>query len=270
MARTAKLSLFGGSGFVGAALARGLAEEGFSVGAPRRAEIDLENPSCVDALSRELDGATAVFAARIDDERAAARTLRAALSRSSPERLIWFSSLSVYGDATTDLAITERTPLSPQSPYAQAKADAEKLLGEAGVPLLILRPCKIYGPGAPASEYGPASFIAAAKAGTPARVYGDASELRDHFYVNDVVAAVAALVRGNATGVVNLASGRSHPIREILEIVGKLRGRRLEVEETPRTRPKVDQKVDVSLLKKLAPGLELTDLPQGLERTWLR
>lgn len=68
------------------------------------------------------------------------------------ERLIYTSTVSVYGRCIRDHAISERTPTNPDSLYGASKLEAERRLlslsaGE-GLPLVIARLSTVFGPGA--------------------------------------------------------------------------------------------------------------------------
>ena len=91
----------------------------------------------------------------------------ACLSQVRVRKCVYVSSTFVYGDRTTNDAVTEQTVTDPSTPYAIAKLAGEFLMRQAaegsGVPLVVLRVCGFYGPGDPHVEsYGPARFIKSA------------------------------------------------------------------------------------------------------------
>lgn len=63
------------------------------------------------------------------------------------ERVIFYSSVSVYGDS--DEVITVDSPLNPQTPYAKSKLLAEEaaqqLFIDAQLPITIIQPVTVYG-----------------------------------------------------------------------------------------------------------------------------
>ena len=89
---------------------------------------------------------------------ASERLLDAAVAEGGPVKMVLVSSFSVYGVATLGRGalVDERTPLEPhperRDVYAQAKLQQERLFWEYrerhGLPLVVLRPGVIYGPGA--------------------------------------------------------------------------------------------------------------------------
>ncbi|MHC4884870.1 MAG: UDP-glucose 4-epimerase family protein [Planctomycetota bacterium] len=71
-------------------------------------------------------------------------------------RFIFISTIKVNGDATPDDApYTEESPPAPDDPYSRSKWAAEQALQglhrDRGLPLVILRPPLIYGPGVKAN-----------------------------------------------------------------------------------------------------------------------
>jgi nucleoside-diphosphate-sugar epimerase len=77
------------------------------------------------------------------------RRLLEAAHAQGVSRLLYTSSVSVYGD-NLPLGVTEDAPFNPSSIYGVSKVRAERLLGDAGATGLcakIVRPCIVYGPG---------------------------------------------------------------------------------------------------------------------------
>lgn len=62
------------------------------------------------------------------------------------QRILFTSSVGVYGE--TNGTKTEETPLNPQTPYEQSKAEAEKrvIANQELVPFTIVRPALVVGP----------------------------------------------------------------------------------------------------------------------------
>ncbi len=81
-----------------------------------------------------------------------ARNFCAALQRdrSIPERIVYLSATSVYGD-TGGRSVTEQSPVQPTSAMGKRRLDAERLFLEFGrnhaIAVVILRISGIYGPG---------------------------------------------------------------------------------------------------------------------------
>jgi nucleoside-diphosphate-sugar epimerase len=151
----------------------------------------------------------------------------------SLERFVFASSSSVYGDAET-LPTPEDTVLRPVSPYGATKALGEHLAHvytrNYGVPIVSLRYFTVYGPRQrPDMAFHRA--IEAGLAGTPFGLFGDGNQTRDFTFVEDAVAGtVAAGLQGTNGSVYNLGGGSRVSMNQVLETIGGLVGRPLEVE----------------------------------------
>ncbi|RST78603.1 NAD-dependent epimerase/dehydratase family protein [Aquibium carbonis] len=156
-------------------------------------------------------------------------------------RVVLVSTSEVYGDAET-AAIDETHPLKPQSPYAATKVAAEAL-GRAwhqsfDLPVTIIRPFNTFGPRQSRRAVIP-TIIAQALRGDGLRL-GSLWPQRDFTYAADTAAALltAATAGDIGLGPYNLGTGRSVSVADVVEIVGQILGRRLEVETDPeRIRP---------------------------------
>ena len=148
-----------------------------------------------------------------------------AARRSGVPRLVLASTAAVYG-RPCQIPTPEDSPVAPISPYGASKAAAEAYLGVYGrlhgMSTLALRMANVYGPRQdPHSESGVvAIFSAAAAAGYPAIVFGDGSQSRDYVHVSDVVAAFLAAGQSQATGVLNVSTGRETSVLEVAEGLG--------------------------------------------------
>ncbi len=126
-------------------------------------------------------------------------------------RVVHVSTDEVYGAlGPKDLPFTERTLLSPTSPYAASKAAADHLaLAFArthGQDVVITRCSNNYGPYQFPEKLIPL-MITNAIEGKKLPVYGDGRQVRDWIHVEDHCAAVlAALERGKTGEVYNLGA----------------------------------------------------------------
>jgi dTDP-glucose 4,6-dehydratase len=141
------------------------------------------------------------------------------------ERFIHVSTSEVYGTAC-QVPMTEEHPLNPTTPYAGAKAGADRLVYAYhvtyGLPCVIVRPFNTYGPYQHLEKVIP-RFITAALTDTALTIHGDGSTARDWAYVDDlctglerIMLADLAAVRGQ---VVNLGTGCDIPIKHVAEMV---------------------------------------------------
>ena len=139
---------------------------------------------------------------------------------------------AIYGEgAGQQLPLGEDAPIAPMSAYGQSKFAAEgyvslyqRLYGLSGV---SLRLGNVYGPRQdPLGEAGViAIFCGLLKEGGRPKVFGDGTQTRDYIYVGDVVSAALAAGDGEATGAINIGTGRETNVLELAESLKKLGGR---------------------------------------------
>ena len=147
------------------------------------------------------------------------------------ERFIHISTSEVYGTAASD-TMDENHPLMPTSPYASAKAGADRLVysywATYGIPTIIIRPFNNYGPYQHLEKVIP-RFITSCILDEQLRVHGDGSAARDFIYVEDVCRAIDVLMHADIKKVqgevFNVASGVHRTIlsiaREVVRLMGK-------------------------------------------------
>lgn len=100
---------------------------------------------------------------------------------------------------------------------------------DAGMGVVVLRPSSIYGPHddfeLATCHVVPALVRKIVERWDPLEVWGTGNEERDVVYVADVVEALLlAAEKVDGYGAFNIAAGRSHSIREIVETLGHLDG----------------------------------------------
>jgi UDP-glucose 4-epimerase len=151
-------------------------------------------------------------------------------------RVAYAGSSSAYGDQKAPRKHEELRE-DPLSPYA-----ASKLAGELycrsfacvyGLPIVVTRFFNVFGPrqvaGSPYSGVV-AAFCYALLRGEQPRIDGDGLQSRDFTYVEDVVRGVRMALRAETEGcaVVNLATGKSHTVLDLLRILAERAGAAVE------------------------------------------
>jgi UDP-glucose 4-epimerase len=158
------------------------------------------------------------------------------IARAQQLRVVYAGSSSAYGGAADDedRPRDEQMREAPLSPYAAAKLAGElycRVFSHVhGIPTVVTRFFNVYGPRQPAdSPYSGvvAAFCRALCDGRAPRVDGDGRQSRDFTYVEDVVAgmrlAMTAPLQGHHT--INLATGESHTILDLLATLSGIAGR---------------------------------------------
>lgn len=152
------------------------------------------------------------------------------------EKFIYASSSSVYGNLKEDdLPVIEDHPLNPVSPYGNSKMKAEQICVEYAEKndskITILRFYTVYGPRQRPDE-AIMKFIRLAQAKHPIPIYGDGSKERDFTFVSDIVrGSILAATKGN--GIYNLGTGKTITVNEMIEIIEKSMGLKLEKQFLP-------------------------------------
>ncbi|MFQ5715590.1 MAG: dTDP-glucose 4,6-dehydratase [Nitrospinales bacterium] len=149
----------------------------------------------------------------------------------SVERFIHISSSEVYGTALEN-PMDEDHPLNPLTPYAAAKAGADRLIyayvQTYNIPAVIVRPFNNYGPFQHIEKAIP-NFIISALQDQPVTIHGEGACSRDWMYVQDTCEAVDKILhtdRDSVVGeIINLGTGEDTSVltlaKRILEILKK-------------------------------------------------
>ena len=184
-------------------------------------------------------------------------------------RLIYFSSGAVYGEDVQHGIMTERTPVQPTSYYGICKYTAERILRKVCPEgrLVCLRPPTAYG-GGDLPQYGPSGFTHKSIHGETITLWGDGTERREFVYIEDLVELTRRMIFNDFAGVLNVCAGRSYTFRDVLEEVGKLPTGLPEIDQRERTKDKVDNDYDNSLLRSVFPDFEFTPLSEGVRLTY--
>ncbi|MFA7239064.1 MAG: NAD(P)-dependent oxidoreductase [Sulfuricellaceae bacterium] len=192
-----------------------------------------------------------------------------AYCRRQGARLVYVSAY-VYG-IPSELPIAETHPIMPNNPYALSKRMAEQLCEFAsrfqGVSVTVLRIFNVYGPGQ-RPEFLIPSIIRQVKEGKEIRVM-DLKPRRDFVYLDDVVdAIVKALSVTQGFNLVNIGSGKSLSVEEIIGCIQAAAGTDLPVvsEATERPQEIPDVRADITLAKRVLGWAPQLSFLSGINR----
>jgi len=184
-------------------------------------------------------------------------------------KVVYVSSDAVY--PMSDDVVTEASAVEPADFYALAKYAGERVLanvcGAAKIPLVIVRPTGVYGPGDTHNSYGPNRFISQIENDGKLTMFGEGDDIRDHVYLDDAAAAVVGLTAGDATGVFNVASGESRTFGSVAEQLQALSPVPFELVKLPKSGGTSRRDFDIGRLRAALPGLTLTPFADGLRQT---
>lgn len=277
-ANPGRVVVLGSGGFVGVKLCAALETAGISARGVRSSEINLCLPESADALRGLLQpGDAVVFLSAItpDKGRDAGAMVRnvlmsqhvaTALENSPVAHVIYVSSDAVFAE---DLPpITESTPAAPNTLYGIMHLARETMLADSlrkkSTPLLILRPCAIYGPGDTHNSYGPNRFLGSARKDRVIKLFGQGEEKRPHLFVNDLVKLLLDVLRRRSVGLVHVAPGESPSFHSVAETVARFADNGTRIEFLPRSGPVTHKHFDPSLLLRSFPEIRFTPLEDGL------
>jgi len=150
------------------------------------------------------------------------------------ERLLHTSTSETYGSAQY-VPIDEKHPMVGQSPYSATKIGADKLAESYwlsfGAPVTIVRPFNTYGPRQSQRAIIPTIMTQALKGST--LKLGNLDPVRDLTFVTDTAHGFLAAARSERVKgeTVNLGVGSGVSIGELVNRIGKLVGRTLDVQQ---------------------------------------
>lgn len=187
---------------------------------------------------------------------AASRNLLEAAVRTGVSRFIFSSTAAVYGEPEV-VPVQENSPLEPTNPYGRSKLMTEWMLRDVAaaheLKYVALRYFNVAGAD-PQGRTGQSTPRAthlikvACEVAVGARPYiqvfgddyptADGTCVRDYIHVTDLAAAHVCALQHLADGGDNLALncgyGHGFSVREVLETVQKVAGRRLDIRDAPR------------------------------------
>jgi nucleoside-diphosphate-sugar epimerase len=180
--------------------------------------------------------------------------------------VVYTSSDAVYEGAANP--IREDTPCCPPTLYGQMHLLREKMLASvldpARCPLLVVRPCALFGAGDTHNSYGPNRFLRSALGEGRITLFGGGEEKRDHVYIHDFCRLLCLALARRSAGVLNVAAGQSISFRELAERIASLCEVPAVIEDRPRQTPITHRHFDVSERIRAFPAFHPTPLDQAL------
>jgi UDP-glucose 4-epimerase len=281
-----RVAVVGANGFIGRRLTAALHHRGAGVaGYTRRNELCWrEEPAVPEIVFYLASSITPALAeqhpeyARKDHHGFADLLRRLSRSPRPPTVVLTSSGGTVYDPALTG-PCTEDAPTRASSRYGAAKLALERLLLDHAdtVPSVILRLSNVYGPSQRVGKGQGvlAYWLAAALHGNPLQVIGDPATTRDYVYVDDVVDCMLRVASRSpaltATGpvVMNVASGASTALGELLSVVRAVVGHDLDVQCRPgRAVDRRDSHLDVRRAAQVLGWRAHTPLIDGVAAMW--
>lgn len=206
--------------------------------------------------------------------------------KNSVESFLFFSSSEIYGDPHPNFVPTPETywgnvsSIGPRSCYDESKRLGETLCRvyhkHHSVPIKIVRPFNVYGPGMKVNDYRVIStFMAKGLRGEPLPVHDNGNQTRTFCYISDAtVGFLKALLRGRNGEVYNIGNDQDEiNVAALAKLINEVMPRPVEVQfiDYPNTYPGGEPRRRCPDLTKARTefGYEpLTKLKAGLARTF--
>jgi len=193
-----------------------------------------------------------------------------------PFQLVFVSSGgTLYGNPER-LPADEKCILHPLSYHGAGKMALEAFLlafsHESGVPVTILRPSNLYGPGQSLRQgFGVVrTMLEHVRSGSAFEIWGDGETVRDFLYIDDMVNACSGVIASSrGAGTFNVGSGVGYSLNQLAAIVEDVCRQPLTVVRRPPRRTDVRAIVlDISAIRERFDWQPAMSLEVGVRRTW--
>jgi UDP-glucose 4-epimerase len=198
------------------------------------------------------------------------------LSRQKVKKLIYSSSISVYGSSLKKMKMKEDHPFNNRTMYGAGKIVGEQFLRvfheTLGLDYLSLRYSCVYGPRQHHEHLYPGMMLEALdriKRGLSPQIKGRGEETQDLIYVGDVAEANILALKSNVKDeMINIAYGKSISVTELIQILIGLTNPKLKIEFLPGSRPNLVpfRWISIEKAKKLLGFKPKVDIVTGLRR----
>lgn len=151
-----------------------------------------------------------------------------------PQSVLLASSANVYGNVAEGM-LSESTPFNPANDYAVSKVAMEMMarLWQDKLPLVVVRPFNYTGVGQ-STDFLVPKIVDHFRRRATSMELGNLQVWRDFSDVRDVVRAYRLLADVCPAGeTVNICSGRSHSLLEVVDMATAITGHELEVRVNP-------------------------------------
>jgi UDP-glucose 4-epimerase len=150
------------------------------------------------------------------------------LEHTGARRIVFASSAAVYGEPSV-APIHEDAELRPMSAYGQTKVAIEQMLAGFDIEWTALRLFNVAGG---RERHKHETHLLPLALRNELTLYGSGDMVRDFVHVQDVADAFALAVEG-PTGIYNIGSGVGTMVVKLLDCVGRVTGRPVEVKHGP-------------------------------------
>jgi UDP-glucuronate 4-epimerase len=194
-----------------------------------------------------------------------------ALHQAGCRRIVFASSVMVYGKDAPLPYMEENLGGAPASPYGASKLACEVLLNTYSIlhkmQTVNLRLFSVYGPDL-RQDCVPYLIATAILKHRPFTVFGDGTSMRDYIEIEDVLNAIEAAIGGNESfSALNIGSGFGTTLTDLLRLLEEALGQKAEVINKPPVAGELPLAVpDISLSMEKLKWEPAVSIEQGVER----
>ena len=184
-------------------------------------------------------------------------------------KFVCFSTILLYGNDPKNRPVNEKDDLYPyQNEYIFSKHMAEEVVKfyENRVPIINVRLCNIYGDTALVRPDLVPTLVKDILTTDNPTIWNDKPR-RDFIFTSDAAEAIMLLMDTKYTGDINIGSGSTTSVSNVVSILEELSGKKVAVEGRP-VSGVMEFIADISLLQGLTGWTAKHTLREGLEKTY--
>ncbi len=213
------------------------------------------------------------------------------MTKANVNNLIFSSTAGVYGDPAK-LPIPEENPTNPTNPYGESKLMVEKIMTWyaktkklSGIALRYFNAAGAALDGSMGEQHNPEShiipkLIKSLIEDKPFNLFGtdyqtkDGTCVRDYIHVLDLVEAhvlaLEKLVKEPGNYIYNIGTGRGYSNKEVIEMVEKVSGQKVNVQDSPRRPGDADELIadSTKIRSELGFSPKYSDLETIIKTAW--
>jgi UDP-glucose 4-epimerase len=276
-----RVIVVGSAGFIGKGLMRELQRAGMEACGFSRKDCDLlKRDEVLQIIAPELENATLVYAAGkhrqygdtlelYEDNNTAVINMLLAAEKKPPGKIVFLSSLEVFGTIEKGMRVTVDLELSPTSLYAAGKIAQEYLIRtwarRHDLACTSLRLPGVYGVDDNQTSIV-STLFAKGMSGHTFDLHTDGNELRDYISSAELASCIVGLISQNSVPeVLNIGSGVSVSINHLVELIGQELGKPINVHLRSPPAAGFDIVIDDALLRNTLDDWPFSSIEHGIE-----
>jgi nucleoside-diphosphate-sugar epimerase len=165
----------------------------------------------------------------------------------------------------SDSTLSEKSIEGPNSAYGESKLNLLRFIQDEGFPYLWTRTFFQFGQDKHSNKLIP-KLIRSAIAGTLVNLENPL-HVRDFIHIDDIIPILSALIVGNQSGIVNIASGIGRSVSDVVQQVEMGLGKKIDIVYADSGGSPTSVVADVSRLRSLLRNFEIQPFAESIECT---